>query len=72
MIMSIQEHKYLWEEEKNDWVLVRVADDFCIINKVTQMVLLVSDEELEKALIAKMLDCGNKIYDTLDAAYKDI
>jgi hypothetical protein len=70
--MNIQEHKYLWEEEKDAWVLVRVADDFCIINKVTQMALLVSDEELDQALIQKMLDSGNKVYNDIEEAYNDI
>ena len=53
--MDIQEHKYLWQEEKDDWVLVKLSNDYCIINKVTQMTLLVDDGKLEKALISKAL-----------------
>lgn len=70
--MNIDEHKYLWQEEKEDWVLVKSEDNYFIINKRTQMVLLVSDEELDQALIQKMLDSGNKVYNDIEEAYNDI
>ena len=70
--MDIHEHKYLWQEEKEDWVLVKSEDNYFIINKRTQMGLLVSDEGLDQALIQKMLDSGNKVYNDIEEAYNDI
>lgn len=69
--MNLDEYKYLWESKK-DWVLVKELDEYVIINPVTQMALLVEDEELNKALVMKMLECGNKIYNDIEAAYNDV
>ena len=70
--MDISEFNYLWKAEKENWVLIESGDGYFIINKSTQMALLVEDDKLDKTLIAKMLECGNKIYDTLDEAYNDV
>lgn len=70
--MNISEYEYLWTTEKNDWVLVNTSFGYSIVNKTEQMVLLVSDEELEQALIENMLSNGCKVYDDIKDAYNDV
>ena len=70
--MNISEYEYLWTTEKNDWVLVNTSFGYSIVNKTEQMVLLVSDEELEQALIEKMLSNGCTVYDNIKDAYNDV
>ena len=70
--MNISEYEYLWTTEKNDWVLVNTSFGYGIVNKTEQMVLLVSDEELEQALIENMLSNGCKVYDDIKDAYNDV
>lgn len=67
----MEEHAYLWTTEKNDWVLVNSEYGYGIINKKEQSILMVSNHELETALINKMIEEGCKIYDCLDDAYND-
>ena len=69
--MNISEYNYLWGEEKNDWVLVHTEYGYNIVNKSNQMVLLVSDEELEDALIERMIQEGNQRYDNINEAFED-
>lgn len=70
--MNIEEYKYLWESDKADWVLVNTEYGYGIVNKKTQMALLVTDDELEEAIIAKMLESGNRVYENITDAYSDI
>ena len=69
--MNISEYEYLWSTEKNDWVLVNTSYGYGIINKVTQSMLMVSDDELEKAFIERMLAEYCKTYDNIKDAYAD-
>lgn len=69
--MNLDEYKYLWESEKDSWVLVNSPYGYGVINKRTQSMLLVSDESLENAIIDKMLAAGNKTYDDIESAYAD-
>lgn len=70
--MNLDEFKHMWESEKDDWVLVNTKYGYAVVNKRTQMALLVSDDELEKAVIRRMLEEGNRIYDNITDAYTDI
>lgn len=70
--MNLEEYKYLWEDQKEDWVLVKSETLYFIINKRTQMALLISDDSLNQAVIRKMLESGNKIYDDIEDAYNDV
>ncbi len=70
--MNIAEYEYLWTTEKADWVLVDSSYGYGIINKRTQMYLSVSDDDLEKALIEKMLTEGCNTYNNINDAYADI
>lgn len=68
----MEEYAYLWTTEKDDWVLVNTEYGYGIVNKKTRMALLVSDDDLEDALIDKMLRSGNKTYSNINDAYADI
>lgn len=70
--MEINEYRYLWESERADWVLVNTEFGYGIVNKVTQMALMISDEELESAIITKMLEAGNLVYENIIAAYSSM
>lgn len=70
--MNVNEYSYLWEEEKRDWVLVNTSYGYCIVNKRAQTALLISDDDLEEAIIDKMLAEGNAVYDDINLAYNDI
>lgn len=68
----MKEHEYLWTTEKDNWVLINTEYGYGIINKKEQTMLMVSDPELKKALVDKMLAEGCKTYNNLDDAYNDI
>lgn len=70
--MGIENYSYLWNEMKMDFVLVKSNLGYSIVNKKEQSMLLISDEELEKKIIYKMLENGNMIYDDINQAYKDV
>ncbi len=70
--MEVEDYSYLWKEEKEDYVLVKSSLGYSIIDKKHQMMLVVEDDELAKKLIEKMLENGNKIYEDINQAYKDV
>ncbi len=70
--MNMNEYSYLWNEEKNDWVLVHTEYGYSIVNKKSQMALMVSDGELEEALIDRMIQEGNRKYDNIQEAFEDL
>lgn len=70
--MNLNEYTYLWKDEQQDWVLVNTSYGYCIVNKRKQSALLVSDDDLEDALIEKMLATGNKTYENINDAYADV
>ncbi len=70
--MNIEEFSYLWTTQKDEFVLVNTEYGFGIVNKKEQMVLSISDPDLEKAVIQKMQDEGNLVYDNILDAYADV
>lgn len=68
----MEEHKYLWTTEKDDWVLVNTVYGYGIVNKKEQSMLMVSDLDLKEKLVNKMLESGCMVYDSLDEAYNDV
>ncbi len=67
--MCLDEFNYVWGEDKHDWVLVNTQRGYSIVNKKTQMVLLISNSDLEEAVIQRMLNEGNLIFDDIVDAY---
>ena len=70
--MNIDEYSYLWTTEKDKYVLVNTEFGYGIVNKTAQTVLSISDEDIYQAVIQKMLDEGNKIYENILDAYADV
>ena len=70
--MNIDEFNFLWTKEKDESVLVYTEYGYCIVNKLNQTVLSISDEEIYQAVVKKMLDAGNKVYDNILDAYADV
>jgi len=64
--MNISEYQYLWNEERNDWVLVNTPYGYGIVNIRTSMMLMVSDSKLKQTIIHKMEQEGIKRYDSID------
>ena len=69
--MNVSDYEYLWTTETGDWVLVNTSYGYGIVNKKTQSVLSVSDDELESALINRMLSESCKVYDSIREACLD-
>lgn len=72
--MNISSNEFLWNEEKDKWVLVKLEEDenYVIINRVEQTMLLIEDDTLSKAIKNEMLKHGNKVFDTIIEAYESI
>lgn len=70
--MNINDYNYIWTTYKEDYVLVETEFGYGIVNKKKQMVLSISDDDLETAIIQKMQTEGNKIYSNILDAYADI
>lgn len=70
--MDISDYEYLWNEDKEDYVLLRVEEDYLIIDRVHQMVLLIEDDDMSDKVIAKMIDEKSLIFDTLEQAYNSV
>ena len=62
---QISEYSYLWTAEKADWILIGSKHDYVIFNTKTQMMLLMEDEQLNQALADKMLEQGNRVYQSI-------
>ena len=70
--MDISDYENLWNEDKGDYVLLRVEDDYMIINRVRQTVLLIEDDDMSDRVIAKMIEEESLIFDTLEQAYDSV
>ncbi len=71
-ILNIDDYSYLWTTEKKNWVLVNTEYGYGIVNKQSQMALVISDEELENTIIEKMKSSGNCVYKDIIEAYADV
>ena len=70
--MDISDYEYLWNEDKEDYVLLRVEEHYLIIDRVHQMVLLIEDDDMSDRVIAKMIEEESLIFDTLEQAYDSV
>lgn len=70
--MDISDYEYLWNEDKEDYVLLRVEEDYLIIDRVHQMVLLIEDDDMSDRVIAKIIEEESLIFDTLEQAYDSV
>lgn len=66
---DISNYEYLWTTEKDDWVLVNSTEGYGIVNIRTKMMLLIDNDELAEELIIKMIESGNKKYESILDAF---
>ena len=64
IIMKIDEYSYLWDEEKNNHVLIRAKKGYAIYNKSNSLVTIIEDNVLAAAVIDKMIESGVKVCDS--------
>lgn len=69
--MSIQNYSFIWDEKRENFVLVKTDLGYGIVDKKEHAMLLISDEELEQRIIEKMLENGSKVYNDINQAYMD-
>ena len=58
---ALEEFKYLWTEEQDDWVVIKEEYDYVIFNKDKQEVLLIENEDLNNQVAAMMIMNGCKV-----------
>ncbi len=63
--MGISRYEYLWKNEKEKYVLVKSSKGFGIINILEKTMLVIEDSKLEDEIISKMLEHGNKVYNSI-------
>lgn len=70
----MNELSYMWEEEKDKYVLLNDKLDISIlyINEKEIMFVLIEDDELDDLIISKMIESGNKVYNSVDELQEDI
>ena len=70
--MDISEFSYVWTTQKRDYVLVRGEYGYAIVNKREQTMLCISDDDVDAAVVEKMLEEGNLVYEDILDAYSDV
>lgn len=65
---ALNEYSYIWESDKDKYVLLNDELDISILylNEKEVMFFLIEDDELSDSIIAKMLESGNKVYNSID------
>lgn len=70
--MDISEFSYVWTTQKRDYVLVKSEYGYAIVNKREQTMLCISDDDVDAAVVEKMLEEGNLVYEDILDAYSDV
>lgn len=65
---ALNEYSYIWESDKDKYVLLNDELDISILylNEKEVMFFLIEDDELSDSIITKMLESGNKVYNSID------
>lgn len=71
---ALNEYSYIWESDKDKYALLNDELDISILylNEKEVMFFLIEDDELSDSIIAKMLESGNKVYNSIDELQVDI
>lgn len=59
---AIEPYSYLWEAERDNWVVIKNEHEYTIYNAETQSVLLIEDEELNNKVAAMMIMQGCEVF----------
>ena len=70
----LDEYSYIWEVDKDKHVLLSddLGDSILYIKEKEIMFVLIEDDELHNMIISKMLEHGNKLYNSIAELQKDI
>ena len=64
---ALNEYSYIWGEDKDKYALLKdeLGNSILSINGKELMFLLIEDDTMADLVIAKMLECGNKVYNSI-------
>ena len=65
---ELNEFSYMWESEKDKYVLLNdeLGNSILYINGKEIMFVLIEDDVLDDLIINKMIENGNKVYNNID------
>ncbi|OAB34380.1 hypothetical protein [Paenibacillus glacialis] len=64
--MSLEEYKYIWTENRKEYVLVKMKDgDYSIFNRMDKIALIIEDDDIYDAVINEMLKSKCEIVDSI-------
>lgn len=71
---KLREYSYIWETDKEKYVLVddALGKSIIFIKNKEIMFCLLEDEVLLNLIIRKMIECGNKKYSSFAELQKDL
>lgn len=70
----LEEYSYIWQTDKDKYVLLRdeLGNSILFIKGKEIMFFLIEDDALHELIISKMMEHGNKIYNSISEIQKDI
>lgn len=70
----LEEYSYIWQTDKDKYVLLsdELGHSILFIKEKEIMFFLVEDDALHELIISKMMEHGNKIYNSIAEIQKDI
>lgn len=70
----LEEYSYIWQTDKDKYVLLHdeLGDSILFIKEKEIMFFLLEDDMLYELIISKMMEQGNKIYNSITEIQKDI
>lgn len=70
----LDEYSYIWQADKDKYVLLNdeLGNSILFIKEKEIMFFLVEDDALLDLIISKMMEHGNKIYNSIAELQKDI
>ena len=69
----LEEYSYIWQTDKDKYVLLRdeLGNSILFIKGKEIMFFLIEDDALHELIISKMMEHGNKIYNSIAEIQKD-
>lgn len=70
----LDEYSYIWQTDKDKYVLLNdeLGNSILFIKEKEIMFFLIEDDALLDLIISKMMEHGNKIYNSIAELQKDI
>ena len=70
----LEEYSYIWQTDKDKYVLLRdeLGNSILFIKGKEIMFFLIEDDALHELIISKMMEHGNKIYNSIAEIQQDI